>query len=544
MGTFTGTWRLVRLALRRDRIKLPAWIAAITVLVAANIPAVTSLYGKDMESRINYAATTAPSLVSRIFGGPINGPDLGEIVINETFLFSAVAVAFMSTLAIVRHTRQNEETGRLEMIGSAVVGRHASLTAALIVAIIANVVLFLLLSGVLLGSELPIPGTLGMAAALSGTGIMFAGVAAVTAQIAESARGANALASSVIGIAFMLRAIGDSLGNLSANGLGIVSAWPSWLSPIGWGQQLHPYTDEKWWVFSLMASFFVTAVALAFYCNTQRDTGLGMIAARKGPAQAARSLLGANGLARRLQRGIVVGWIIGAAVMGATMGLVTKEFANMFTQNPDALVMLEQMGGGIGGFEDIFFAVMFLLMGIAVGGYAVQSLQRMRTEETGGQLEAVLSARVSRARWLLGHAGFVAFGVVLLMIITGVTCGLTYVAVTDAALSRVGTLAGAGLIQVPAILALGGMAVLVFGAVPRAAIALSWTAFAVCIVIGQFGELLKLPQAILNLSPFTHTPAVPSADVNIVPLAILLTVALALTGAGVYAFRKRDLTIG
>ena len=106
MQAFTGTWRLVRLALRRDRVKLPVVLAVLALLFAGSAAATADMY-QDAEQRLIYAGTTASSVVSRVFGGPIDGPELGSLVLNETFLFTALAVAFMSTLTVVRHTRQN-----------------------------------------------------------------------------------------------------------------------------------------------------------------------------------------------------------------------------------------------------------------------------------------------------------------------------------------------------------------------------------------------------------------------------------------------------
>ena len=40
----------------------------------------------------------------------------------------------MAILLVVRHTRAEEETGRAELVGAGVVGRHAPLAAALITA--------------------------------------------------------------------------------------------------------------------------------------------------------------------------------------------------------------------------------------------------------------------------------------------------------------------------------------------------------------------------------------------------------------------------
>jgi ABC-2 type transport system permease protein len=496
-----------------------------------------------METQMGYAATTAPSLVSRIFGGPINGPNLGEIVINETFLFAAVAIAFMSTLAIVRHTRQNEETGRAELIGSAVVGRHASLTAALAVTIGANIILGLLLGLVLQSQSLDAVGSWGTAAAWSAIGISFAGVAAITAQLSESARGANGQAAAIIGVAFLLRGIGDGLGSLAADRLGVLSAWPSWLSPLGWGQQLHPYTQQRWSVFALYAAFSLAVVITAYALAARRDVGLGILPARKGPARAAHSLLSVVGLARRLQRGTLRGWSVGVLVMGLSLGLVTKEFSKLLQENPEVQEYLGQLGDG-SSLEDFFFTSMLALGGIAISAYSVQALQRLRAEESGGQLEPVLATRTSRLRWMLSHIGYSIAGGAWLLVLFGASMGLAYVLAADASWSQMWQVTSGALVQLPALLVLIGVAALAFGAIPRAAIAVGWAAFAICLLIGQFGEILKLPQMLRNISPFTHLPAVPVDPVKILPLAILLAIAAGLLVMALAAFRQRDITTG
>jgi ABC-2 type transport system permease protein len=77
--------------------------------------------------------------------------------------------------------------------------------------------------------------------------------------------------------------------------------------------------------------------------------------------------------------------------------------------------------------------------------------------------------------------------------------------------------------------------------VPRLAVPLGWSAFVAALVIGQFGELFELPQAVLNISPFTHPPAVPAQDLVWTPILILLGVAAGLTALGLAALRRRDI---
>ena len=84
------------------------------------------------------------------------------------------------------------------------------------------------------------------------TGLVFAGVATVTAQLTEHARSASSLAMAVVGAAFLLRAIGDA----SQRGGNFVS----WLSPLAWTQQMRPFVDLRWW--PLLLPVAVTAAAV------------------------------------------------------------------------------------------------------------------------------------------------------------------------------------------------------------------------------------------------------------------------------------------
>jgi ABC-2 type transport system permease protein len=543
MGAFTGAGRLIRLALRRDRVKLPIWIAAIIGLASVGPPALSEFYG-TAEKQVEYAAITAPSVVSRMLAGPVDGPNLGSIMMLEYFLFFAVLAAFMSTLTVIRHTRQNEETGRSEIIGSAIVGRHSALTAALIVAIGANVLVSLLMGLVLVGNDLPAAGSWAMALGAGAVGIVFAGIAAVTAQVFESARAANSLAAAIIGVAFLVRGIGDVLGKVAEDGLSVASAWPVWLSPLGWGQQMHPFTETTWWPMALSGLLLVVLVEVAFYLTSHRDVGLGILPARRGPAAAKPSLLSPIGLAWRLQKGILIGWSIGIAVMGATLGLTAIEFKDFFTENEDfAEVIAGYSGGAQGDVTDVYFAGMLAFMGILIAGYALQAVLRIRSEEASGQAEPVLSAAVSRPGWMLSHIACVLGGIAFILLVAGLSTGLSYVLAAGVELSDGIRIAVAAFAQAPAVLVLVGLALAIFGLLPRATVAVTWSAFAACILVLQLGAILQLPQWTQNISPFTHLPGVPAEAIDWTPIIILLSVAFALAIAGIALFRRRDLTI-
>ena len=78
-----------------------------------------------------------------------------------------------------------------------------------------------------------------------------------------------------------------------------------------------------------------------------------------------------------------------------------------------------------------------------------------------------------------------------------------------------------------------------FGWLPRFT-ALAWAALLVALLLGQLGQLLQLPQWLMDVSPYTHIPLVPTQDVRWTPLIVLTLIAFGLIAAGIVGFRRRD----
>ena len=540
---FVGTWRLVRLALRRDRVILPIWIASIALLAWAIVASYQGTVATP-EARISTATFSAGNPLARVFDGPASGTELGAMALVEGWKILAVLTALMAAQAVVRHTRQDEEAGRAELIGSAVVGRHACLVAALVVAVGASLAV-----GVAAAVAIAAPSGLGWAGAWAegmagaGMGIVFAGVAAVAAQVFSTARGANAVAGGVLGLAFVLRATGDVAGEVTDGGVVVRSHWPSWLSPYGWGQQVRPYHEDNWWIGLLFVALAAVLVAVAFHLAGRRDVGLGMVPQRTGPARADASLRSTLGLAWRLQRGILVTWTLGIAVFAGVFGSMGDSVETYLDENPEMADMLAALSPGSDAVE-LYTVFVMALLGIATGGYVVQALLRMRTEEVSGRVEPLLATATGRHRWLGGHVGIVAAGTVLVLGVAGLVAGgaLAVAAADPGTGPR--DLVVAALVQIPAVLALGGFVVAAFALLPRWAGPVTWFALAAALVMGQLGELFELPQWMLDVSPYTHVPAIPAEPFSATPVVWLTVAALALGGLGFAAFRRRDLAIG
>ena len=399
MSGFTGTMRLVRLALQRDRITLPAWILGMAAFLAATTAMFESSYAEHPELLPLDTRIVVENPGMRVLG-LVTGPSVGGYALHRVALTLAVLAALMSVFAIVRHTRQAEELGRAEMLGAGVVGRYASLGAAVIVALAANVVLAGLLALAMMVTGQPVAGSLVAGTSIALVGVAFTGVAAVTAQLASTTRGANGLAGAVLGLSFLLAALGNMLGTVDSAALRVTSAWPAWLSPIGWSQQMRPFADNLWWPAALALLVLGLSSWVAVVLVGRRDVGRGMLPERRGAARARTSLLSPTGLVFRLQRGALLGWAVGLVGVGLVFGALSDQISGLEGEATEWYATF----GGDADLLGAYWASMMQFAGIAVACYVVTLMLRLHHDEAQGTLEPVLGTAVSRLRWLAAYA--------------------------------------------------------------------------------------------------------------------------------------------
>ena len=145
-------------------------------------------------------------------------------------------------------------------------------------------------------------------------------------------------------------------------------------------------------------------------------------------------------------------------------------------------------------------------------------------------------------RWLGAQVLVVTTGLVVLVVVSAVVFGAT-TALSTGDSGYVGKLLESGLAYLPAELVIAGVAVLLYGFIPRA-FALAWAAFAAVTFIGLLGSGLQLPDWILNLSPLTHVGKPPIDDIDTTALAWLALVASVMGSAAFVGFRRRRVPQG
>ena len=531
-GPLTGMGELTRLALRRDRIMLPAWVYVVIIGVAANAYTFTKLY-KTPSSRAALVASGQSNPALLFLYGRLNGDSVGALTAWRYGVWGALFAVLMSIFLVIRHTRGDEEAGRLELIGSAQIGRQAPLASAVAVAAVANVVLVVALCVILPLLGLPAAGSAALALAIGTCGLAFAGVSAAAAQLSSGARAARGIAFVVLGVAFMARAIGDSAG---ASG----PSWLTWVLPLGWTETLRPFAGERWWVLVLPLAVFAAGTRLAFELSARRDQGAGLLPDRPGRPSATAALRGPFSLAWRLQRGALTAWAAGYAVLFAVCGAAAQGIGSL-AGTSSALEKEFTRIGGASAIVSAYLGSLMLLAGLIAAGFGVSTVLRLRTEESDDRADPVLSGAVGRVRWGLSHLCVAAVGVVVLMAIAGVATGLGYGLRAGGAGHQVATLLETGLAQAPAVLVIVGITVLAFGLLPDGCAAVGWTALGLAVLLNIFGAALQLSHWVLDISPFTHAPRLPGGTVAAAPLSWLCAIAVALVVTGLSGLRRRDI---
>lgn len=526
MSTLQGTAPLLRLMLRRDRVRLLAWIGGITLLVYVSAASTKGIY--PTQASLDLAAATARDNPAALaFNGPDQALDtLGGQVAFQIGAFGLVMVGLMSLLLVGRATRGEEDSGRLELVRSMPVGRHAPLAAGLLAVLAALVAVGLLTTVSLVAVGLPAAGSVVLGASYVALGLAFLGITALAAQVSENPRVATGSAGGILGIAFLLRAVGDIGGGAL-----------SWASPIGWAQKARPFAGEQWWPLALCVLVGGGLVATAVMVADRRDFDSGLVAPRPGPARATAGLSSSLGLSIRLHRAAVAWWTAACAVLGVTYGSLTEAIEEFVGDNQAIEDMLAAAGAA--SLTDSYLATSVLVIALLAAGPALQVLLRFRAEEVDHRAEAILATPTARTRWVGSNLAVALAGSGLALLAGGLGVGTAYAAVGGGR-EQVPRLVGASLVHLPAVWLLAGVALLLFGWVPRWSAA-AWGALAGCLVIAMFGELLSLPALVRDLSPFQHVPALPADSFRALPAALLVLVASGLLVAGLAAFARRDL---
>lgn len=528
-STLTGTWRLVRFMLRRDRVRLSVWVLVVTVLYVAQLGEYSVLADDPDGLAARAVLMRTPAMIS--MAGPGYGLDdytVGAALANELVLWIVLTLATMSILQVVRHTRAEEESGRSELVRAGAVGRHAPSVAALLTVLFANVLIAALTGAVLVSGGLDATDSFAMTTGIGLSALVFGAAALVAAQVTEHARGASGLGFAVLGAAFVLRAVGD----IQEEHGSVLS----WLSPVGWAQQTRTFVDLRWWPLALSVVAIVLLLLFAAFLASRRDFGGGLVATRGGRADAFPGLDGPFALAWTQQRSGLLWTSLGLGAMWLATGGVLAAIPDMMDTLGDNPIYATLLGEG--DIMKAFIGIIGLYAAFGGAGYAIAMSLRVKAEEEAGRAEYLLATPVSRARWLGAYLAVAGIGTVVVTMsgVLAIWVGAVAAGLADPAL---GGFVELGLAYLPALAVLVGLAAALYAWVPRATPVL-WALFGYMFVVGLFAELLGLPDWARGISPFWWVPNTLVQDVELADVVGLCAVAVVLFAVAFAGFRRRD----
>ncbi len=533
LGTrLAGFSHLLRLAWRRDRILIPSSVLGLVLLAVGSAQATLALYPTDESASEGLAGVLSNPSVIALYG-PVASNTADALAVFKTVMMGAFLTAVLGFVVVRRHTRTEEDEGRLELLGAGVVGRWSALAAAVTLGTVA-VVAASVLSGLGLAALGMDPvGSIAFAVSWLTAGLAMVGVSAVAVQLASTTRGAAGLGFGFLGAMFALRALADSADSGTfVHGLG-------WLSPLGWTGRVEAYGANRTWLLLPGLLTLAVGVAVAVVLLDRRDLGAGLLPARQGPARGGWMLGNPFTLVTRLARGTIIGWTVGMVLGGLVVGSLIGSVSDM-VDDPAIRDLLEKLGGSTGSVEDVYLATEIHFVAVAVAAAGIALVLRLVGAERSGLGEVVLSTPTSRLRWFGAHVALPVVLTTALMALVGVVVGLVGPTVSATAPS-VGASVGATTAALPAIWVMTGVAAFLVGALPRFA-PFAWGVLLVTFMLTEIGPLTKLPSWLVNVSPFTHLSPLPGGQFEVVSAGILTLVALLLIGAGYWAYHHRDVT--
>jgi polyether ionophore transport system permease protein len=441
----------------------------------------------------------------------------------------AIVAAVVGVLAAVRALRTEEDAGRAELVLSGIVGRGTGFRAAIIAIAAGMLVLFvaqtagLVLGGLAAGSS--------MYLALSEISVLavFAGIGAVGSQIAPTRRIAIELGSAAVGVFWLLRVAADTSDAVS---------WLRWTTPLGWAEELRPFTGAQPLVLLLPVAATLVLLVLAARIASRRDIGTGLIGAHDRAEPRLRLLSSPVAQALRRERASLLVWVASVGAFGIVMGVVSKSVASAGISkrlNHE----LARLGTGSVLTASGYLGFAFIFFVLAAALFACAQIAAVRHEESDEQLETLLALPVSRRGWLGGRLGLASAGIAAIALSAALLSWLG--AVSQGVSVSLPRMLEAGLNCLPVALVFLGLGALAYALVPRASAGIAYGLAAVAFLWYLTGALLGAPHWLVDLSPFQHVGLVPAQSFRPISALVMVGIGVAAGLTSLWAFERRDL---
>ena len=525
----TATSAIARRAFADSRTRNLSFALLFAFVAYVNVVGYRNSY-PTLKDRLGFAHAFGDNASIRLFyGRPYDLLTVGGYSAWRTGGILAIFAAMWGLLAAVRALRAEEDTGHQELVLAGIVSRRDAYLAALSAIGAGALALWLAILLGLIGAGLGVGGSAYLALAIIAAVPVFAGVGALASQLASTHRLALELSSAVLTVALLLRVIADTSSNLE---------WLRWATPLGWAEELRPFTGTHAWVLLLPILAGAVLLLSAGLIAVRRDVGNGLFNSSDSAPARLHLLSSPTALALRGERGSFAGWLLGIGFFAFVIGLISTSISSAGI--PAALQrQLQKLGAisitkpsGYIGFTFLFFI-------LAVSLFACSQIGAARREEADERLETLFALSVDRRRWLGGRLLLAAAGAAVLSLTAGLLAWAG-AATRNADVSLLSMLEAGGNCLPTALLFLG-LGALAFALVPRAGTGIAYGIVAATFVWQLFGGVLGAPHWLLDVSPFQHVGLLPAQPFRATAAAVMLALAVLASVSALWAFRRRDL---
>jgi ABC-2 type transport system permease protein len=515
-----------RLAVRQLRCG-----AVVVALICGGMSAlVASQYQKigGLLDESGIRALAENPAVRILSGPPVALDDPGGFTVWRIGTPVSVLASGWIMLAATRITRGEEDGGRWELLLTGRV-RMADVVVRCLAALVGSAALIgVAVAAGLLAARTELTGAVIHAAGITCVALTFAMTALLAAQVMPKRSTATGLTVAALGVGLMLRMIADGSHQL---------AWLAWATPFGLTARSAPYADNRIVPLIVLGAFPIVLAGAALIAARHRDLGDGIVTVPDSRPPRTRLLQSIGGFALRRAGPTTLGWATGIAASFLVVGALLASILELFQTNPRFAELAA--AAGIAMSVNVVAAVLFSLLAVPTGLYAVMRLAAMVADEKAGRWTLLFAEPISRVRLVSTEIMITVGGVVALHCSAAVAIW-SGAKITGAPLQLTDSLAGA-LNSLPVALLAAGAAAVGVGWLPSAAGAIGALPVVGGFVVNVLMQTTHAPGWVVNLSPWTHLAAVPDTPPNWAATTIFLFIGAILTALGVYGYVQRDL---
>ena len=375
-------WLTARKAVRSGVV----WGYVFGALIASSAVSYTRIYQTQAARDALAAAYGANKATSALFGP---APQLQTVAGFTAFKISMTLMllgAVWGLLTSTRLLRGEEDGGRWELLLAGQTTRRRAAAQALAGlgagagALWALTAILTVVAGLDPSVKIAAGPALYFALAMTATAVMFLAVGALASQLASTRRQAASYAAWFLGASYAVRMIADA--GVGLHGL-------IWASPLGWVEELRPFTAPQPLALLPIAAFTAALATAAVRLAGARDVGAGILIDRDRSAPRLRLLSGPAGLAIRLVRPTAGGWWTAIALSALLFGLIARS-AGSTIDGSSATAVLAKLGASGTG-TDAVLGVCFLVLAVLIAFAGAGQVTAARAEEASQRLDHLLA---------------------------------------------------------------------------------------------------------------------------------------------------------